>query len=133
MKFTACYTKLEDGFGYMGQLLEWTNVITSGKDIDECEEMLKDAAREMALAYYEDGEEIPQESLIVKPIDIPLEDESFMNEHASYHDILSKGKGMYIALKQDEVFSECVVKAICKEVGISADILDSSQEEEEIS
>ena len=73
MKFTACYTKLEEGFGYMGQLLEWPNVITSGKDIDDCEEMLKDAAHEMALAYYEDGEEIPQEELIVKPIDIPLD------------------------------------------------------------
>ena len=34
--------------------------------------MLKDAAHEMALAYYEDGDEIPQEELIVKPIDIPL-------------------------------------------------------------
>ena len=72
MKFTACYTKLEDGFGYMGQLLEWPNVITSGKDLEDCEDMLKDAAREMALAYYEDGDEIPQEELIVKPIDIPL-------------------------------------------------------------
>ena len=71
MKFTACYTKLEDG-RYMGQLLEWTNVITSGKDLEECEYMLKDAAHEMALAYYEDGQEIPQEELIVKPIDIPL-------------------------------------------------------------
>ena len=71
MKFTACYTKLEDG-GYMGQLLEWTNVVTSGKDIDDCEEMLKDAAREMALVYYEDGKEIPQESLVVKPIDVPI-------------------------------------------------------------
>ena len=72
MQFTACYTKLEEGFGYMGQLLEWPNVVTSGKDLADCEEMLKDAAHEMALAYYEDGDEIPQEELIVKPIDIPL-------------------------------------------------------------
>ncbi|MBQ7220084.1 MAG: type II toxin-antitoxin system HicB family antitoxin [Synergistaceae bacterium] len=73
MKFTACYTKLEDGFGYMGQLLEWPGVITDGKDLEECEEMLKDAAREMALAYLEDGRKIPHEELIVKPIDIPLD------------------------------------------------------------
>ena len=57
----------------MGQLLEWTNVLTSGKDLEECEFMLKDAAHEMALAYYEDGDEIPQKELIVKPIDIPLD------------------------------------------------------------
>ena len=71
MKFTACYTKREHG--YMGQLLEWPNVLTTGKDLEECEYMLKDAAHEMALAYYEDGDEIPHEELIVKPIDIPLD------------------------------------------------------------
>lgn len=73
MKFTACYTELEDG--YMGQLLEWPNVITSGKDLEECEAMLKDAAREMAIVYYEDGYEIPQPVLTVKPISIPIEKE----------------------------------------------------------
>ena len=80
MKFTACYTKLEDGFGYMGQLLEWPNVITSGKDIDDCEAMLKDAAHEMALAYYEDGAEIPNQTLLVKPIDIPLSKDELLAE-----------------------------------------------------
>ena len=62
----------------MGQLLEWPNVITSGNDLEDCEYMLKDAAREMALAYYEDGEEIPQESLVVKPISISLEREALL-------------------------------------------------------
>ena len=118
MKFTACYTKLEDGFGYMGQLLEWTNVITSGKDIDECEEMLKDAAREMALAYHEDGQEIPNEELIVKPISIPLEDEAFMSEHAGHHDIYTDGNGKHIPLKHDEIFDSYVVNALCKEAGL---------------
>ena len=70
MKFTACYTKLEHG--YMGKILEWPGVITEGDDLEDCEEMLKDAARVMALTYYEDGKKIPQETLIVKPIDIPL-------------------------------------------------------------
>ena len=78
MQFTACYTKLEDGHGYMGQLLEWPNVITSGKDLDECEYMLKDAAREMALAYYENDETIPQETFIVKPISIAVEKEALL-------------------------------------------------------
>ena len=75
MQFTACYTKLEEGYGYMGQLLEWTNVITSGKDLKECEEMLKDAAHEMMLAYQEDGRKIPHPSLIVKPISIPVDED----------------------------------------------------------
>ena len=118
MKFTACYTKLEDGFGYMGQLLEWPNVITSGKDLEDCEDMLKDAAHEMALVYYEDGQEIPQEELIVKPIDIPLEDESFMGEHIGHHDIYSDGKGNYVALKHDETFASKTVNTLCKEAGI---------------
>ncbi len=78
MQFTACYTKLEETGGYMGQLLEWPNVITSGKDLEECEFMLKDAAREMALAYYEDGIEIPQETFIVKPISIAVEKEALL-------------------------------------------------------
>ena len=75
MKFTACYTKLEEGYGYMGQLLEWPNVITSGKDLEECEFMLKDAANEMMLAYQEDGQKIPHPSLIVQPISLPIDEE----------------------------------------------------------
>ena len=73
MKFTACYTKLEHG--YMGQLLEWTNVITEGDDLKDCEEMLKDAAHEMMLAYKDEGLKIPNPSLIVKPISIPIDEE----------------------------------------------------------
>ena len=76
--FTACYTKLEHG--YMGQLLEWTNVITEGDDLEDCEEMLKDAAHEMMLAYKDDGMKIPNPSLIVKPISIQLDDGMLENE-----------------------------------------------------
>ncbi len=77
MKFTACYTKLEDDY-IMGQLLEWPNVLTSGKDMKDCQEMLKDAAREMAIAYYEDGMKIPQETLIIEPIEINIEPEALL-------------------------------------------------------
>ncbi|MFA5399852.1 MAG: type II toxin-antitoxin system HicB family antitoxin [Dehalococcoidia bacterium] len=45
--YTAKYTKISSG--YMGQLVEWPEVITEGKDIDECREMLKDALTEMIL------------------------------------------------------------------------------------
>lgn len=75
MQFTACYTKLDETGGYMGQLLEWPNVITSGKDLEECEYMLKDAAHEMMLAYQEDGDKIPHPSLIVKPISLVIDEE----------------------------------------------------------
>lgn len=125
MNFTACYTKLEHG--YMGQLLEWPNVITCGNDLYDCTEMLKDAAREMARAYYDDGEVIPQESLIVKPISIPLEDKAFIGEHTGHHDIFTDGNGRYVTLKQDETFDSKVVNALCKEAGISRDFMEDKQ------
>jgi predicted RNase H-like HicB family nuclease len=55
--YTAKYTKTSSG--YMGQVVEWPEVITEGKTIDECREMLKDALREMVLAYKQQGREIP--------------------------------------------------------------------------
>ena len=92
MKFTACYTKLEDGFDYMGQLLEWPNVITSGKDLEECEYMLKDAAQGMALCYRDDGMEIPNVELFVKPISIPLDDESLKDYETSAEALSAQNK-----------------------------------------
>ena len=79
MKFTACYTKLEDGFGYMGQLLEWPNVITDGEDLKDCRDSLMEVAVEMADIYKDDGLKIPNRSLIVEAIDIPV-DESLVEE-----------------------------------------------------
>ncbi|MEE8471189.1 MAG: type II toxin-antitoxin system HicB family antitoxin [Dehalococcoidia bacterium] len=55
--FTAKYTKISSG--YMGQLVEWPEVITEGKTLDECREMLKDALQEMIMAYRQQGKEIP--------------------------------------------------------------------------
>ena len=55
--YTAKYTKISSG--YMGQLVEWPEVITEGKTIDECREMLRDALREMILAYNQQEKEIP--------------------------------------------------------------------------
>jgi len=46
--YTAKYTKIDSG--YMGQLVEWPEVITEGQDIEECRSMLRDALREMILA-----------------------------------------------------------------------------------
>ena len=55
--YTAKYTKTSSG--YMGQLVEWPEVITEAKTLDECREMLKDALKEMIAAYRQQGKEIP--------------------------------------------------------------------------
>jgi len=55
--YTAKYTKISSG--YMGQLVEWPEVITEGKTIEECREMLRDALQEMVAAYRQQGKEIP--------------------------------------------------------------------------
>jgi len=55
--YTAKYTKISSG--YMGQLVEWLEVITEGSTLEECREMLKDALHEMIIAYQQQGKEIP--------------------------------------------------------------------------
>lgn len=55
--YTAKYTKTNSG--YMGQLVEWPEVITEGKTLEECREMLKDALKEMISAYRQQGREVP--------------------------------------------------------------------------
>ena len=55
--YTAKYTKISSG--YMGQLVEWPEVITEGKTIEDCREMLRDALQEMIEAYRQQGREIP--------------------------------------------------------------------------
>ena len=67
--YTARYTQIESG--YMGQLVEWPEVITEGKSLEECREMLRDALREMMAAYREQGKEIPVGGGLLEQI--PLE------------------------------------------------------------
>ena len=55
--YTARYVKTDSG--YMGQLLEWPEVVTEGSNLEDCRAMLKDALREMTLAYKQLGKEIP--------------------------------------------------------------------------
>ena len=56
--YTAKYTKINSG--YMGQLIEWSEVVTEGENIEECREMLRDALKEMILAYHQQSKEIPK-------------------------------------------------------------------------
>jgi len=55
--YTAKYTKISTG--YMGQLVEWPEVVTEGATLEECRELLKDALREMIVAYRQEEKEIP--------------------------------------------------------------------------
>jgi len=68
--YTAKYTKIS--CGYMGQLVEWPEVITEGRTLEECREMLKDALHEMILAYREKGKEIPVGQALLEQIPIEI-------------------------------------------------------------
>jgi len=64
--YTARYVKLERG--YMGQLLEWPEVVTEGVTIEECRRMLQDALVEMVRAYRDLGMEIPQGGVLFEQV-----------------------------------------------------------------
>jgi predicted RNase H-like HicB family nuclease len=66
--YTICYTRTESG--YMGQLLEWPQVISEGPTLEECRLMVEDAALEMMRVYEEDGLSIPQGHAIFETIAI---------------------------------------------------------------
>lgn len=68
--FTAKYTKIDSG--YMGQLVEWPEVVTEGKDIEECRTMLQDALQEMILAYREQHQEIPLGRALLEQIPVEV-------------------------------------------------------------
>ena len=55
--YTAKYTKIDSG--YMGQLIEWPEVITEGSSLEDCREMLYDAVHEMVKAYQQQDKEVP--------------------------------------------------------------------------
>ncbi len=58
--YTARYVALTRG--YMGQLVEWPEVVTEGKSLEACRASLRDALSEMIAAYKESGKEIPSMS-----------------------------------------------------------------------
>lgn len=70
LKFTARYTRIDSG--YMGQLVEWPEVVTEGPDIEECRAMLRDALQELIEAYRQQGKEIPAESGLLEQIAVEI-------------------------------------------------------------
>ncbi len=69
--YTAKYTKIDSG--YMGQLVEWPEVVTEGKDLEECRAMLRDALNEMVLAYRQTGKEIPTGNALIEQLPIEVQ------------------------------------------------------------
>ena len=71
ISYTAKYTKIDSG--YLGQLVEWPEVVTEGKDLEDCRAMLRDAAREMVLAYEQLGKEIPPGNALIEQLPVEVE------------------------------------------------------------
>jgi predicted RNase H-like HicB family nuclease len=71
INYTAKYTKIESG--YMGQLVEWPEIVTEGKDLEECRKMLRDALKEMVLAYQEIEREIPAGNALIEQLPVEVE------------------------------------------------------------
>ena len=69
--YTAKYTKIESG--YMGQLVEWLEVVTEGRDLEECRTMLRDALNEMVLAYEQLGKEIPIGNALIEQLPVEIQ------------------------------------------------------------
>ena len=55
--YTAKYTKIEPG--YMGQLVEWPEVVTEGTSLEACRGLLKNALQEMIKAYQQQNKNRP--------------------------------------------------------------------------
>jgi len=71
INYTAKYMKIASG--YMGQLVEWPEVVTEGKDLEDCRSMLRDALNEMILAYNELGKEIPLGNALIEQLPVEVE------------------------------------------------------------
>jgi predicted RNase H-like HicB family nuclease len=71
VNYTAKYTKIASG--YMGQLVEWPEVVTEGKDLEDCRSMLRDALNEMVRSYNELGKEIPLGNALIEQLPVEVE------------------------------------------------------------
>ena len=70
LNYTAKYTKIFSG--YMGQLIEWPEVVTEGKDIEECRKMLRDALNEMIIAYQKQKKEMPLGNSLIEQVPVEV-------------------------------------------------------------
>ena len=68
--YTAKYAKTSSG--YMGQLVDWPEVVTEGRTLEECREMLQDALDEMVAAYRQQNKEIPVGRALLEQIPVEV-------------------------------------------------------------
>lgn len=68
--YTAKYTRIPSG--YMGQVIEWPEVITEGKNLDECRNLLQDALQEMMAAYRQQEKEVPAGGALIEQLPVEL-------------------------------------------------------------
>ena len=68
--YTAQYTRIPSG--YMGQLIEWPEVITEGETLEVCREFLQDALREMIAAYRQQDKELPLGGALIEQIPVEI-------------------------------------------------------------
>ncbi len=73
MTYTAKYTKIDSG--YMGQLVEWPEVLTEGSTLEDCREMLQDALHEMIIAYHQQNQEIPIGGALLEQMPVEIGNE----------------------------------------------------------
>ena len=71
INYTAKYIKIASG--YMGQLVEWAEVVTEGKDLEDCRSMLRDALNEMILSYNELRKELPLGNALIEQLPVEVE------------------------------------------------------------
>lgn len=70
VNYTAKYTKISSG--YMGQLIEWPEVVTEGRTLEGCREMLEDALHEMIEAYRQQRKEIPTGRALLEQLPVEV-------------------------------------------------------------
>jgi len=64
--FAISYTKISSG--YMGQLIEWPEVISEEETLEWCRQSVQDAWQEMILAYQQQSKVIPSGQSLIKYI-----------------------------------------------------------------
>lgn len=72
INYTAKYTRLATG--YMGQIVEWPEVITEGKDLEDCRAMLRDALTEMVKAHEQLRKDIPVANCLIEQVPVEIND-----------------------------------------------------------
>ncbi len=66
--YTARYVRTRSG--YMGQLVEWPEVISEGRTLEDCRASLRDALNEMVKAYRQLKRRIPRGGSLLEQLTV---------------------------------------------------------------